>query len=236
MKSETGFAQSGVPEPDLSPDGVTDALRLAILEHRLAPGAKLSEDEVGEIFGVGRTIVRAALQSLAHQDLVVIKRNRGAWVADPGPKEAREVFEARALLEPRTAHSAALRATPADVAVLRAHIAAEHAAVDLGDAGRAVYLSGLFHIAIARIADQATIAAFVTSLVSRSSLIVALYWRHRKALCESTAHHALMEAIAANDGMQAEAVMKSHLLDLLSDLDLREAADQPKSLREALTR
>src|SRR5690606_30583055 len=42
------------------------ALQKAILEHRLRPGMKLSEDEVGEIFGASRTVVRAALHALAH--------------------------------------------------------------------------------------------------------------------------------------------------------------------------
>jgi len=215
-------------------DEIVESLRRAILEHKLIPGAKLSEDEVCAVFNVGRTIVRGVLQALAHENLVTIKRNRGAFVADPGVREAREVFEARALLEPRTAHSAALRATKKDVKTLRAHIAAEHAAIEAGDIGSAVYLSGLFHAAIADIADQSTIAAFIQSLVSRSSLIVALYWKRRNTLCESHAHHELIDAIANNDGPRAEALMQSHLVDLLSGLDLREKPTAPSSLKEAL--
>ena len=217
-----------------SSEAITNSLRRAILEHRLSPGSKISEDEVGEIFGVSRTIVRSALQSLAHQQLVELKRNRGAYVADPGVREAREVFEARALLEPRTAHSAALRATPKDIATLRAHCDAEHAALHSGDVGRAVYLSGLFHQAIAEIADQTTIATFISSLVSRSSLIVALYWQKRRTLCESNAHHALIEAFEQNNGPLAEELMKSHLLDLVSDLDLRKRASSTRGLRESI--
>jgi DNA-binding GntR family transcriptional regulator len=223
---------------DLSPnpkaDEVAAALRRAILAHRVGPGSKLVEDEVGEVFGVGRTIVRTALQSLAHQGLVNIIRNRGAFVADPGVREAREVFEARALLEPRTSRSAAERATKASVAQLRRHIADEHLALQQGDLGQAVYLSGLFHIAIAEMADQTTIAAMISTLVSRSSLIVALYWRRPQAMCESHAHHALIDAIAAHDGGLAEEVMKGHLLDLLSNLDLREKPQQAGSLRQAI--
>lgn len=215
-------------------DEVAAALRRAILAHRVGPGAKLVEDEVGEVFGVGRTIVRAALQSLAHQGLVTTIRNRGAFVADPGIREAREVFEARALLEPRTSRSAAERATKAAVAQLRTHIAAEHRALQEGDLGQAVYLSGLFHIEIAEMADQTTIAAMISTLVSRSSLIVALYWRRPQALCESHAHHALADAIAAGDGARAEDLMKGHLLDLLSNLDLREKPRTVGSLRQAL--
>ncbi|MFT3688192.1 GntR family transcriptional regulator [Paenirhodobacter sp.] len=215
-------------------ESIAEALALAVHEHRLAPGAKLSEDEVGEIFGVSRTVVRAALQRLAHDRLVELRRNRGAFVAQPTVKEAREVFEARALLEPRTARSAAERVTPADLERLHSHIAEEHAALRAGNAGRALYLSGLFHVEMARIADQATIEAFITQLVARSSLIIALYWQRRAALCESHAHHALLDAMARRDGARAEELMKSHLLDLLSSLDLRTVSSAPQSLREAL--
>ncbi|MHC0053376.1 GntR family transcriptional regulator [Actibacterium sp. D379-3] len=213
---------------------VSDGLSLAIHEHRLAPGTKLGEDEIGEIYGVSRTVVRAALQALAHEQLVQIERHRGAFVARPDLREAREVFEARALLEPRTARSAAERANPDDVAMLERHIRDEHAALAAGDAGRALRLSGLFHIEISRIADQDTIARFIETLIARSSLIIALYWRRESALCESTAHHALLRALRENDGPRAEDLMRSHLVDLHSALDLRARKAAPRSLREAL--
>lgn len=218
----------------VSSEEIAAALERAILQHRLPPGAKLTEDEIGEFYGAGRTVVRSALQRLAHGGLVTLRRHRGASVAEPSVREAREVFEARALVEPRTAQSAAMRATAAGIRRLRRHIADEHAALDAGDAGRAVWLSGQFHTTIAEIADQTTIAVFIETLVARSSLIVALYWRRRDTLCESHAHHALVDAIAARDGPLAEELMHGHLVDLLSGLDLRERATTPRRLREML--
>ena len=226
---------NSISPPPFTAQQLFEKLELAIHEHRLAPGTKLGEDEIGEIYGVSRTTVRAALQALSHQRLVELKRNRGAFVAQPSVREAREVFEARALLEPRTAFSAAERATAEDIVKLQAHIDAEHAALDAGDHGRALYLSGQFHIEIARIADQETIATFIAQLMSRSSLIVALYWQRRAAMCESHAHDALISAFANQDGAQAEAVMKSHLLDLVTSLDLRNKTSVPLSLKDALS-
>src|SRR3546814_5492078 len=48
----------------------------AILEQRLAPGTKLSEEALGEIFGVSRTIIRRALSRLAHEGVVLLRPNR----------------------------------------------------------------------------------------------------------------------------------------------------------------
>lgn len=213
---------------------VAGELSTAILSHRIAPGAKLGEDELAEVFSVSRTIIRAALQRLSHERLVTLERNRGAFVARPDPVEAREIMEARSLLEPRTARSAAERITDAEVADLRQRLRDEHTAVDAGDVGTALSISGQFHTDIARIADQRTIAEFIEVLVARSSLIIALYWRRKSAICEEFAHSALVDAFAARDAALAEELMQSHIVDLASSLDLRQSEHAPISLREAL--
>ena len=229
MSVTTDSANSAVDE-------IVANLTEAVHEHRLQPGTKLREDEVCEIFGVSRTLVRQALRSLEYQGLLTIKKNRGAFVSKPSLKEAREVFQARALLEPSTARSAAERATRADIASLERHIKNEHDAIDRDEAGLALKLSGDFHLAIARIADQHTIEQFLRQLISRSSLVIALYWRRRNALCESNAHHALLDALRNGDGDTADELMKGHLLDLLSQLDLRDREEGPLSLKDALKR
>ncbi|NCO16210.1 MAG: FCD domain-containing protein, partial [Alphaproteobacteria bacterium] len=104
-----------------------------------------------------------------------------------------------------------------------------------GDMGRAVYLSGRFHVLIAGIAAQETIAAFIRALVARSSLIVALYWRRRDALCARCAHGALAGAMARGDAPEAEALMRSHLTDLMSGLDLTPRARAAPDLASALS-
>lgn len=217
-------------------EDIVAKLTEAVHEHRVLPGTKLREDEVGEIFGVSRTLVRQALRNMEHVGLVTIERNKGAFVSKPTLKEAREVFEARALLEPTTARAAAARATDRDIKYLEQHIQNEFTALEQGETGLALKLSGDFHVAIARIADQSTIEQFLRQLVSRSALVIALYWRRRNALCDSSSHRALIEALRQGDADSAEEVMKGHLLDLLTQLDLSDRAPRPTSLRDALAR
>jgi DNA-binding GntR family transcriptional regulator len=211
-------------------------LREAILSHALGPGTKLPEDELGEVYSVSRTLVRAALQALAHDRLVTLEPNRGAFVAQPTKSEAREVFEARALIEPKVAGLAAEVAKPRDIALLRQHLKDEHEAMHDGRDGEAVVLSGRFHVAIAEIAGQSILTDFVRGLCSRSSLIIALYWRRRDTICESHAHNALVDAIAKNSPKDATELMTSHLVDLLSGLDLSDRPQEPKRLADILKR
>jgi DNA-binding GntR family transcriptional regulator len=215
-------------------DVISAALRRAIFEHKIPPGTKLSEDEVGEIYGVSRTIVRAALQSLAHSQLVTIEKNRGAFIASPTPREAHEVFEARALIEPRVAAMAAKRMTDEFYKVLEAHSHEEHAAIHKGDKGLALSLSGTYHLKIANIAAHDVYTGFVHSLISRSSLIIALYWRRADTNCESHSHLALLKAFKQRDGLAAEEIMRSHIVDLHSGLDLNPKQKGPMSLAQAL--
>lgn len=215
-------------------DSVRAAIRMAILSHTIAPGTKLPEDELAGIYGVSRTIVRSALQGLSHDGLVELEPNRGAFVAKPTPAQAREVFEARALMEPQVAALAAKVATHADAERLASHIEREHEAINAGNDGEALVLSAQFHVAIAEVTGNAIFAEYVRDLCSRSSLIIALYWRRRDTTCESHAHHALLDAIAEHRPDDAFELMNSHLVDLLSGLDLRDSTKTPTSLADAL--
>ncbi|NRQ12944.1 HTH-type transcriptional repressor RspR [Ensifer sesbaniae] len=223
---------SRIPATRWSP--IYHGLRDAIVGHRLAPGTKLPEDELASIYSVSRTVIRAALQALAHDRLVRLEPNRGAFVAQPSTREAREVFEARALIEPRVAALAAEVAKPEDILLLRHHLDKEHEALHAGRDSDAIMLSARFHVGIAEIAGHSVLTSFVRDLVSHSSLIIALYWKRRDTTCESHAHHALVDAIEAGEAAKAAELMKEHLLDLLSGLELSPPAKKPESLAEML--
>lgn len=209
-------------------------LRDAIVSHRLAPGTKLPEDELASIYSVSRAVIRAALQALSHDRLARLEPNRGAFVAQPTKQEAREVFEARALIEPKVAALAAEVAKPAEIAQLRLHLEKEHEALHAGRDSDAIMLSAKFHVGIAEIAGHSILTAFVKDLLSRSSLIIALYWRRRDTTCESHAHHALVDAIEKHDAQNASDLMRSHLVELLSGLDLSLGEKKPESLSDIL--
>lgn len=213
---------------------IYDALKAAILQHNLVPGMKLPEDELCEVYSVSRTIVRTALQALAHDRLVQLEPNRGAFVAKPTKQEAREVFEARALIEPKVAAMAAEVARAADIKQLRRHLEEEHRALHSGRLGDAVQLSAQFHEAIASIAGQSILAEYVRGLCSRSALILLLYSRRQDTFCESHAHRSLVDAIEANDPANAAELMTSHLVDLLSAVDLSYREEPQRRLADIL--
>ena len=76
-------------------DAIYRGIFEAVVEHRLPPGAKLAEEQLGAIFRASRTIVRSALQDLAHDHIVTIERHRGAFVSAPTIADAHDVFFSR---------------------------------------------------------------------------------------------------------------------------------------------
>src|SRR5690606_20019096 len=82
-----------------STEAIVERITTAMLEQRLPLGAKLGEEKLCAAFGVSRTKVRQALNRLARSKLVVLKPRRGAFLAEPTPEEARQIFEARRVVE-----------------------------------------------------------------------------------------------------------------------------------------
>lgn len=111
----------------------TQTLREAILSLRLAPGTRLVEREMVGRLGVSRTGVRAALQSLESEGLVV-RGARGVFaVATVSREEARQIYEVRSALEPAMARLFIARATDGQIAALERAADRAEAAARTGD-------------------------------------------------------------------------------------------------------
>jgi len=199
----------------------------AVVDQRLPPGAKLTEEQLGALFNASRTLVRSALQALAHDHIVTIERNRGAFVSEPTIAEAQDIFHSRRLVESGIAIEVAALVQPDDIARLRALLAEEHEALDRGDRQSAIRLSGAFHMAIAGIRGEGALTRFLGSLISRSSLVIALYGRGPASACGHEEHAEFVEALATRDGARAATLMAEHLDHILSDLVLSPRSDAP---------
>lgn len=214
---------------------IRDHLRDAIVDRRLAPGTKLNEAEVGTLFNVSRTVVRAALQALAFEGLVKTERNRGAFVANPTPDEARQVFASRRLIEPGIARAAAERVTSSDIAAFRTRLHDEgRLLAERGPSARRaeIHASGDFHLLLANVAGNAILLRFMEELVARSSLVIALYGRSGASSCGHGDHADIVAALEQRDGERAGRLLVAHIDHIEADLDLRNIGNLP--LRDAL--
>lgn len=192
----------------------------AIVEHRLLPGMKLPEDALADSFGVSRTVIRKALHRLALERLVTVQPKRGASVSKPTVQEARNVFAARRLIEVGSLDMVIEKIRDSDIAALRAIARQEHQAHLDRDARLAINLSGQFHVRILAIAGNDDLNDFLVRLVSRSSLIIAVYGSSWDATCDNSCHDDLIDLLAKRDTDGVKALMQQHLMDVESGLNM----------------
>jgi DNA-binding GntR family transcriptional regulator len=186
----------------------------SVMSQRLTPGTKLPEVALCELFGVGRTLVRKVLQELAHDHIVELRPNRGAVVAAPSPEETREIFAARRALEAALLPMACANATRADVAALRRQLREEHATLHAADQPAWARLASSFHLQVAALGRNRILQQYLAELISRCSLIVALYEPPGNAACEHDEHARIVTLLEKRDAAGAIRVMDAHLLDL----------------------
>lgn len=192
-------------------DNAHRALRQAIIEQALLPGTKLPEDELGRHFGMSRTLVRAALARLQAQGLVDTLHKRTATVAQPSLEEARDAFAVRRALELEAVRLAIKHWSKEFEATLTAHVREEAEAFARNDPRVSTRLAGEFHLLLAGMSGNALLERYLSELVSRCSLILAVYSRPHSAECAVNEHSAIIEALRSGDATTAARLMEHHL-------------------------
>jgi GntR family transcriptional repressor for pyruvate dehydrogenase complex len=205
----------------------TVAARILTAVRDQPAGTRLpTERQLTESLGVGRSTVREALNGLALIGVVEVRHGQGVFVAERttalptvfelGTVEARQLHEARAVIEIEIARLAALRRTPEQLEALEA-LLADHKA-DL-DAGRPpVVQASRFHLLLAEAADNAVLASvlrpYFRLMFERGP---ALYeTAPAYARWELEQHRAILDAVRDGDADRASTLMRAHV-DAMSD-------------------
>jgi DNA-binding GntR family transcriptional regulator len=208
-----------------------DELRAAILSGELRPGQPLRTAALAERYGTSRTPVREALVILEGEGLVALEPRRGAVVRSFGHKELYDLYELRALIEPRAVELAAERITDGAFARLGEILEAQErtGGRDKGSVERQVVWNAEFHRLLIEssgsrsLLDAARgIGAIPNAL--RTAFYVSDYQRSFSLAC----HREIYEAIAIGSGLRAAAAMRIHLLsgkDYLSEVMRDDAGD-----------
>lgn len=234
LQSAPAMPPKPAPRKPPTQDEMVERIMGAVVEHRLPPGTKLVEDRLAEVFGVNRARVRPVLARLAHEGIVTLQPNRGAFVSEPTAEQAREVFEVRRLLEPAIVQGLASRTSGAMVKRLEAHLKKETDAQAAGDHRALIRLTGEFHLLLAELAGNSLMLRVLRELETLTSLIIYLYESPNVPACRGNDHVAITEAIAKGDGARAAKLMLAHLNEVEEGLDMKRSSEDDFDLAGAL--
>jgi DNA-binding GntR family transcriptional regulator len=197
-------------QPDLA-ERVHDALLDSICAGRLAPGERVTQEGLAAQFGVSRQPVLQALMLLKRQGFIVDAGRKGVMVAPLDPDHVRQLYEVRAALDGAAARAAAQRLDAGLEARGRALLRIGTAAMASGDTGRLIAADVDFHRFIYEASGN---PLFETT--------AAAHWRHLRRVMGAVLrqrasyetvwreHADILDALAAHDGMRAEALMRAH--------------------------
>ena len=120
-------------------------------------------------------------------------------------------------------------------AALEGHIREEEAARSAGREPLSIRLAGEFHTKLCALSGNDLLLRYVSELVSRCSLILAVFGRPHSAECGIAEHRAIVAALRKRDVDSAVALMDAHVGSVEQRALLPEGGPAAPSLKDVLS-
>ena len=195
---------------------VVEALRSSIVSGQLAPGQRLTERELIEMFGVSRTVIREVLRLLEAERLIEIIPHKGPVVRELSAGEAKDLYAIRAVLEGLAARLFAENALEARIDALDAALDEVKQAYKGSDGEAALRAKTRFYETLYGGASSETLASLLATVEGRIWRWRAVGLTHpnraQESLNESIANlDRLLAAIHERDGDAAEKISRKEV-------------------------
>ncbi|MBI4207020.1 MAG: GntR family transcriptional regulator [Betaproteobacteria bacterium] len=192
---------------------VLDGLRQAIIDGRLAPGARLTERELTEMMNVSRTVIREALRQLESEGLVAIIPHKGPVVRSLTLAEAKDLYHIRAVLEGLAARLFTENADDAQVKRLAQALEVVVKAYEGGDAQQVLETKNRFYDVLFEGAGSETLSSMLGTLHARIWRWRALGLSHPQRSAQRSKEsirnlRAMLAAIRKRDAEAAERITR----------------------------
>lgn len=147
----------------------------AIRNKQILPGRKLSETTLGEILGMSRTPVRAALKQLEYQGFVKIIPNKGAYVIEPSIEEIQSTYVVRIAMEQLAVSLLIDCLTDEKVSILETIIEDEKLLYEELKYDDYDLINTRFHITIAQLTGNQVLTQYITDMLNKVDGFILVY-------------------------------------------------------------
>ena len=202
-------------------DQVWRQLRTAILHGQVLAGDRLLELDIAARLGTSQGSVRAALQRLEHEGLVIRVAHTGTFVSPLSYDEMQDVFGVRAEVEKRAIRRTAVLITPAQCDQLRELIESMRVSGRAGDVAQLTDHDMALHECICAWSGNTTLLRVWRMLyVQIQRFIIHTHPHYFLNLADVAEHHVpVVEALIQRDPDQAERRIEEHLRIRWSDVE-----------------
>ncbi|MFX0540604.1 GntR family transcriptional regulator [Roseovarius sp. S4756] len=203
-----------------------EALRGRLIAFRMKPGARLNESALAADLGLSRAPVREALNRLISDGLVWFEPGRGFFCRKLSAREITELYAVRFDLE-AGALKFAMRHTPDPALATFAAEWQQSCAPGGTDAQGMIAADEAFHLALARMGENAARLGFLQNINDRIRFVRRINLEHEARRSSAhREHQKLVAAVAARDERGALKILAGHLE--------RSAAEVQAQVRTAL--
>ena len=210
-------------------DAVFRTLRLAIVTMALPPGTRLTEQDIGDGLRISRQPVREALLRLRDVELVVIKPQRGSFVAPIAPDAVRSAQFVREAVETAIVRQAASVSTAGARDLIEEALAAQAVAVRRADAASFFRLDEQFHRTLATLAGCGPAWRTIEGVKGHMDRVRYLSLPNATPLERLLAQHrAIADGVLSGNADAAAGAMRAHLREIITSLPI--LADQHPDL------
>lgn len=197
-----------------------EIIKKMIMDRKLLPGDKISQEKLAHDLGISRTPVVSALKYLEKEKLVEAKPRRGFYVRLFTIEEMVSIFELREVLEGLAARRAAANVNGAQIDELKGFFAS------FKDAGGAADLKAYaredrrFHNFVTEVGAKEFLKSILQTynIISFSYQVVSSEGLVRSPAETLGEHLAIIEALCDKDGDEAEALMRAHFRQSIARL------------------
>lgn len=197
------------------PRQLYDILRSRIVDNSLRPGERISEAALSQEFDISRTPLRAALQRLADEGLVLVRPQVGTLVARLDVDKLHEAVFIRKALECAVVEN--LATAKHNLASLEQVLSLQATAAARDDYATFFHYDEAFHAQLAELANVSMAWRMVQSVKGhvdrqRYTLMSGIPMRSQRAFEE---HKNIVEAIQKGDVRGASKAMGNHVTSVL---------------------
>jgi len=218
-----GVSLKPIKKENTTQDKVYKQIQKAILFGGISSDEIFTEVQLAEMLNTSRTPVRAALQDLVKEGLLVSIPRKGVTVRRITQEEQDEIFLLRSSIEVQVVKKLTEMTSPDQLKILRLIVKEQQEAKENEDAIKFIELDHEFHLSLTRLANFSIIEEVLQNLHNLTQLMglkaVSKHGRMKNVIKE---HIEIIEALETRNAELASAVILNHLdntKDTLNNLE-----------------
>ncbi len=202
-------AKSG---PRTNPQDIYSTLKSMINKLEIAPGTRVTENQLADYFAVSRTPVRAALHKLESEQLLSIKPKQGCFIRNINLEEISDFYDVRVTLENMVLNEISKQAEKPGLERLIKQWDPDTCQFGTRVSDKLKQAEESFHLQLAELSRNAALMNYITDINQKIRCVRLLGWPDQASVTDTYhEHYRICQLLVAGDLATAQAEMTLHI-------------------------